>query len=382
MWSMVFSVMVVVVSYVHTGIRLFDPTAEFSRKYFRAVPGSYVKRLLYFMEVRALRRGIRATIWTVPYLIVLAGYASVRAMYDIAESMLGEIIWLTFAIVSSSTPFEPRYLLTTAYQAWGTLKVWDTRALAWATQLDNGDIIFKNTYNDDDTWSFGQILPMVLLLLPILSMFQSYCQCQSFRRPTDCTLTAHSGQRCKSTGCNQPSSQPVDDATRKSSTNGTPCRRTPRHRNRRRGNTHHTHHTHHTQTDLYNGLELRSAFADYTLVTCRNYRSLFTPTPPALRIATLLRSRPQHNCRSSPPLSFPLLYQPPLVSRPPLPPRMPGPHDRRCDNVGARRPRIHPGHFIHPAQPAVHHRDLRICTIGQYHAPCVMVSCCEYSAED
>ncbi|KAL5439012.1 hypothetical protein PMIN05_005536 [Paraphaeosphaeria minitans] len=156
MWSMVFSVLVVGVSYVHTGIRLFDPTAKFSRKYFRAIPGSYVKGLLQFLEHRAACRGIRATIWTIPYLLAFAGYASVRAAYDVAESMLGEIIWLSFAI------------------AWGSLKVWDTRSLVWVTQLDNGDIAFKNTYNDDDTWSFGQILPIVLLLLPILSMLQSY----------------------------------------------------------------------------------------------------------------------------------------------------------------------------------------------------------------
>jgi hypothetical protein len=214
MWSMVFSVLVVGVSYIHTGIRLFDPTAEFSRKYFRALPGSYVKRLLYLLETRATRRGIRATIWTVPYLIVFAGYASVRAMFDIAESMLGEILWLTFAIASSSTPSHQKYLLTAPSQAWGTLKVWDTRALAWATQLDNGDIIFVNTYNNDDSWSFGQILPMVLLLLPILSMFQSYCQCRSLRQPSECTLTVQSGQRCKSARCSQPSSQPADDAAR------------------------------------------------------------------------------------------------------------------------------------------------------------------------
>lgn len=174
---MVFSILVVGVSYVHTGIRLFDPTAKFSRKYFRTIPGSYVKSILRLLEHRTSCQGIRAAIWTIPYLVIFAGYASARAMYDIAESMLGEIIWLSFAIVCVFVLAHPRNLLIdVVYKAWGSLKVWDTRALIWITQLDDGDIVFENTFNDDDTWSFGQILPIVLLLLPILSMFQSYCQ--------------------------------------------------------------------------------------------------------------------------------------------------------------------------------------------------------------
>lgn len=97
---MIFSILVVGVSYIHTGIRLFDPTAKTSRKYFRAIPGSYLKGLLKFMEQKATCGGIRGTIWAILYLFAFAGYVSIRAAYDIAESMLGEIIWLTFAIVS------------------------------------------------------------------------------------------------------------------------------------------------------------------------------------------------------------------------------------------------------------------------------------------
>ncbi|KAF2443262.1 hypothetical protein P171DRAFT_445743 [Karstenula rhodostoma CBS 690.94] len=112
MWSMIFSVLVVGVSYVHTGIRLFDPTAKFSRKYFRAIPGSRVYARRNHMALFRNRMGFA------------------RSMEHASTDVV--------------------------------------------TQLDDGDIVFKNTYNDDDTWSFGQILPLVLLLLPILSMFQAY----------------------------------------------------------------------------------------------------------------------------------------------------------------------------------------------------------------
>ena len=61
-------------------------------------------------------------------------------------------------------------------QAWGSLKVWNTRDLAWITRLPDGTYIPNNSTNEEDAWSFGQTLPLVLVLLPILAMFQSYRQ--------------------------------------------------------------------------------------------------------------------------------------------------------------------------------------------------------------
>ena len=59
-WSMVFSVFVVAISYLHCGVRLFDPGARVSHKYLRALPGSKIKQGLLFLERRALRNGLRA----------------------------------------------------------------------------------------------------------------------------------------------------------------------------------------------------------------------------------------------------------------------------------------------------------------------------------
>lgn len=150
-WSMVFSVLVVSISYIHSGIRLFDPTSELTRKYLRAWPGHHIKRLLHFLERRSRKQGF----WKVPYLLVFAFFTSARVSCDLVASMLVEIIWLTFAIV------------------WGTIKVWDTRASAgYNTERQyvgaNGDVL------EEDSWSFGQTLPLVLLLLPLLSMAQAY----------------------------------------------------------------------------------------------------------------------------------------------------------------------------------------------------------------
>jgi hypothetical protein len=155
MWSMVVSIFVVGVSYVHSGVRLFDPTAALTRKYFRAWPGSYLKRFLYLLERKSAPRGLRAGLWTLPYLVVFAGFASLRAVYDILESMLFEILWLTFAI------------------AWGTVKLWDTRRTVQYNR--EGKAVNANpAVLEEDFWSFGQTLPLVLLLVPILGMAQAY----------------------------------------------------------------------------------------------------------------------------------------------------------------------------------------------------------------
>jgi hypothetical protein len=155
LWSMVVSILVIGISYLHSGIRLFDPTAEFTRKYFRAWPGSILKRSLYFLERRSTRRGIRAALWFLPYLGVFAGFTCLRVLYDIVESMLLEILWLSFAI------------------AWGTIKLWDTRSSARFDE-DGQDVGANPEVLEEDFWSFGQTLPLVLLLLPILAMAQAY----------------------------------------------------------------------------------------------------------------------------------------------------------------------------------------------------------------
>lgn len=155
LWSMIFSVTVVAISYIHCGIRLFDPTAEISRKYFRILPGSKFKSLMYSAERRVRHGGLQAYFWCVPYLVLYAAFTSIRAFFDIAESMLLEIIWLSFAM------------------AWGTIKVWDTRAAA-AYNHDGLSMTVNHEVLEENTWSFGQILPLVLLLLPLLSMAQAY----------------------------------------------------------------------------------------------------------------------------------------------------------------------------------------------------------------
>ncbi|KAI4639451.1 hypothetical protein J4E93_009279 [Alternaria ventricosa] len=96
-----------------------------------------------------------AYIWHAPYLLSYAGFIITRAIYDVSESMLLEILWLTFAM------------------AWGTIKVWDTRAAA-SWNYDGYNFTLNQKISEENSWGFGQTLPLILLLLPLLSMAQAY----------------------------------------------------------------------------------------------------------------------------------------------------------------------------------------------------------------
>lgn len=153
--SMVFSALVIGISYLSAGMKLFDPTSALSRKYIRTWPGSHIKRLLHNLDQRSQIKGTRAGIFGLFYLLVFAAFAAARACFDMLESMLFEIIWLTFAI------------------AWGTIKLFTTRSSARYNSVSQ-DVGANPDVLSEDTWTFGQTLPLILLLLPILSMAQVY----------------------------------------------------------------------------------------------------------------------------------------------------------------------------------------------------------------
>ncbi|OAL47847.1 ArfGap-domain-containing protein [Pyrenochaeta sp. DS3sAY3a] len=151
LWSMIFSVAVISVSYIHCAVRLFDPNGQTSQKYLRAWPGSYFKSLLFFLEKKVLCKGVQSRFWNILYLPLYAIFVSTRSFFDIIQSMLLEIVWLAFAM------------------AWGTIKIWDTRsAVSFNPAGESHDV------HEDSHWSFGQTLPLVLLILPLLSMAQAY----------------------------------------------------------------------------------------------------------------------------------------------------------------------------------------------------------------
>jgi len=90
-WSMVLSVLVVGMSYLLGGIKLFDPTSEITRSYLRAWPGRYAKRFLCILEQRAARKGVISSLWMTVFLLCFCTFCIARASWDIAGSMLAEV---------------------------------------------------------------------------------------------------------------------------------------------------------------------------------------------------------------------------------------------------------------------------------------------------
>ncbi|KAF2748856.1 hypothetical protein M011DRAFT_476226 [Sporormia fimetaria CBS 119925] len=120
------------------------------------------------LEAKCYYEQMRTKNYHIP---VFAGFTSVRALFDILESRLMEIIWLSFAI------------------SWGTVKLWSTRS-AVTHDVRGSNVGANQDVLEEDFWSFGQILPLVLLLLPVLAMAQTY-----FDNDAKSVDAAHRAQR-------------------------------------------------------------------------------------------------------------------------------------------------------------------------------------------
>ncbi|KAF2805838.1 uncharacterized protein BDZ99DRAFT_574127 [Mytilinidion resinicola] len=184
-YSMVVSILVVSLSYINCGVKMFDPTSAVTRRYIRVWPGRQIKRVLRRM-VRSSEKSMWANIiLRLPYLALYSAFTSARALCDTVESMLGEILWLSFAI------------------AWGTIKVWTTRT---SSHYDSRG--FNTNANPDvlseDSWSFGQTLPLILLLLPVLSMAQVY-----FDKDTRILEASNNENWIRETGIRDPEKTPT-----------------------------------------------------------------------------------------------------------------------------------------------------------------------------
>jgi len=142
--SMIMSLLVLFLGYLTRLIKLSKKAAAFSRSWIRTKPSH---------KLRGLRDGARKRVarpvpiilnghWISAYVYLEALHTFLRALLDLYESMLGEILWLAFAL------------------AWGTENLIHTRA-----------------YNIDDTentWGFGQLFPVLLSVLPLLSILETY----------------------------------------------------------------------------------------------------------------------------------------------------------------------------------------------------------------
>ncbi len=143
-YPMIISLFVLFSGYLMRLIKLSDNATDFSRSWIRAKPSHKISSL----RDSALKRVARPfpkilnSHWVFAYVLLETLHLFLRAMFDIYESMLWEILWLAFSL------------------AWGTRNLLITRAYS-------GE-------GTENTWGFGQLFPVVLLVLPLLSIAETH----------------------------------------------------------------------------------------------------------------------------------------------------------------------------------------------------------------
>ena len=133
-------------SYIARAGALFASSEAFSRKWLREKPGRLLKRALdssvhYAMAGAQKRINLRK----IPYIVLLATFALTLAVYDIYASFFASLIYLLLML------------------AFGSYQVFYPRSLIPAGMV-----------SAENSWGFGQLIPLLLLTLPLLTVLEFY----------------------------------------------------------------------------------------------------------------------------------------------------------------------------------------------------------------
>lgn len=141
--SIIFSLVLLCANYITRTLRLFDTSTTFVNKWFREKPGQLAMRLLDQVWQHAEQDGLRRLPWRILYSVLWAIYITVYAAMELYHSYLAEVAWL-FATLF-----------------WGLCKVFIVRKDSPLSQYEN-------------TWTFGQVVALMLLALPIMAAAEFY----------------------------------------------------------------------------------------------------------------------------------------------------------------------------------------------------------------
>jgi hypothetical protein len=141
----VMSVCLLTAGYLARLSKLFESTSEFFKYWLKERPGAYLKGMHDGADRRSRTstNAVARLYWKLLAAFLLGCYVDARSLYDLYESLLSELIWLSFSLL------------------WGTFKI-----LVWR----NG----APTREYEDAWTFGQLLPLLLLLMPLVAIPELY----------------------------------------------------------------------------------------------------------------------------------------------------------------------------------------------------------------
>lgn len=127
---------------------LFELTGEFMIRYCRTIPLMFLESKLQRLVKRFPERRVP---WQFRHAAIIYAYRALVALY---------LPLLAFIEFFSS--FAGSVFLILVSMAWGTAQILRTRAVL------PGDVT-----RQENSWGFGQILPMMFIALPVLGMIES-----------------------------------------------------------------------------------------------------------------------------------------------------------------------------------------------------------------
>ena len=140
------SFLIIVYSYMWKGMLLFRPSQQFLKVTCRRKIQNPLRKRLDRIVASSDQDRQKSHIWLVfQYKLFLGLYIAVWALFNLAESFVSSL-WICGAGL-----------------VWGSLEILKPRRT-----------ISAQTLSAENSWTFGQILPVLLLVVPFLSFFENY----------------------------------------------------------------------------------------------------------------------------------------------------------------------------------------------------------------
>ncbi|KAL3295306.1 hypothetical protein RB213_005380 [Colletotrichum asianum] len=156
--AMVYSMVLLVLGFGTRSMKLLHPLSRTFKLNVRQPISSRVRRLLAAFAANTMASSERSKLLKTELILkpALAGFFMVRLTFDFFSSSLFEVYWLCVILI------------------WGTIKVLGTRNELLGlivTAVDEDQLTLAEAENQ---WTFGQILPVILLFGPVFTIFGTF----------------------------------------------------------------------------------------------------------------------------------------------------------------------------------------------------------------
>ena len=162
-------------SYLSRVVQLFPSTQTTLRNFFRLRPSNGFQKWLPALKNRATMSSSNSSsnFWLLAHWLLFSLYCLSKALLDLYGSLLWEVCpkQTLSPDISSLTTLKITWLALAS--AWGTIAVLNDRSqYIEGFDTEGLDTAERKILSEDNTWGFGQIIPLVLLVLPLVSFFE------------------------------------------------------------------------------------------------------------------------------------------------------------------------------------------------------------------